>query len=464
MKEHSLYLAFPIEDGKKLHVFHLVKDTVQVDSMIDISTPDEPTCGCTMFVFGKTCPHILTAGPAQHIVKGTWVATPDIDQWWDAANIGIYDVHTKNFGVVPSTELADISIDAFLSALKDEKDISDTTGDALNIERWYGEALKSCSTHKKMNSKVVKDAGVDAAKGVSSKKKSSKPKTPAKPKDVPAWRKVAKPPESQFYVETETWEALQWCFATGNNVLLTGPAGCGKSEIVQLAAQAAAFKYEPFNMGAMSEPRLSLIGATHFDKGKGTWFSESRFVRTIKDEKNEGAVVLMDELTRADRGAFNILLPLLDRQRYLALDEAEDAAIIRRGKKVAIAATANIGMEYTGTDVMDKALKERFKATIDLGWPPASVEHGLLVNRHGIDSATAKRLVAVAQKQRELQQNDEFTEGISIRMLLAAAEMIGDGHEYETAMLFAIANTFSPDGGEESDRTKVRQIIQKMRR
>ena len=42
--------------------------------------------------------------------------------------------------------------------------------------------------------------------------------------------------------------------------------------------------------------------------------------------------------------------------------------------------------------------------------------------------------------------------------------MIGDGHEYETAMLFAIANTFSPDGGEESDRTKVRQIIQKMRR
>ena len=332
-------------------------------------------------------------------------------------------------------------------------------GDALNPNRWYAECSVSCKSHKKLNHKSVTDAGKKAVDGGTS----AAPVKAAPPKPVPAWRTIEKPAENEFFVKKEVWECLQWAFETGNNILLTGPSGCGKSEVISNAAAAAKKKYEPFNMGAMSEPRLSLIGATHFDKDKGTFFNESRFVRTIKDEKNEGAVILMDELTRAERGAFNILLPLLDRQRYLALDESEDAAIIRRGPKVAIAATANIGMEYTGTDVMDKALKERFKVTIDLDFPPASVEHGLLMKRHGATKKTADKLVKLAEKQRQMQKDDDFTEGISTRMLLAAAEMISDGHTYDTATEFAIVNTFSPDGGEESDRTKVRQIIQKER-
>ena len=66
----------------------------------------------------------------------------------------------------------------------------------------------------------------------------------------------------------------------------------------------------------------------------------------------------LDELSRAGRDAFNILLPLLDGQGYLPLDEAEDAAVVHRAPGVSFLATANLGMEYTGTEPLDLALKD----------------------------------------------------------------------------------------------------------
>ena len=64
----------------------------------------------------------------------------------------------------------------------------------------------------------------------------------------------------------------------------------------------------------------TLIGNVHFDKAKGTYFSESLFVKAIQ---TPNAVILLDELSRAHPDAWNILMTVLDQgQRYLRLDEA----------------------------------------------------------------------------------------------------------------------------------------------
>ena len=107
-------------------------------------------------------------------------------------------------------------------------------------------------------------------------------------------------------------------------------------------------------MGSTQDPRATLIGNVHFEKSKGTYFSESLFVKAIQ---TPNAVILLDELSRAHPDAWNILMTVLDQgQRYLRLDEQDGQATINVAEGVTFVATANIGNEYTSTRVMDKAL------------------------------------------------------------------------------------------------------------
>lgn len=273
------------------------------------------------------------------------------------------------------------------------------------------------------------------------------------------WRSQ-RPPENEFYVPEEAWEQLCYAVAHGENVLVTGPSGCGKSELYYRVTHALGCPASAaFNFGAMSEPRTSLIGNTHFNPQDGTWFSESRFVRAIRTPK---ACLLLDEINRANRDAFNILLPLFDSQGYLALDESEQGSVVRRAVGVVFYATANIGLEYTGADQIDKALKDRFPVVVALDFPPADKEQALLTKHCvGLSGDDAARLVRLASRQRELAAEGEFVEKISTRALLAAGRQIASGISLARAVQFCLLNHFPTDGGTLSERTKLAQLFQK---
>jgi nitric oxide reductase NorQ protein len=285
---------------------------------------------------------------------------------------------------------------------------------------------------------------------------------PAPPPSAPptsrGWR-LPPPGEDQFFVPQDVWEQLCYAVHHSENVLLTGPSGCGKSEICYLLACAAGKRVEAFNFGAMTEPRTSLIGNTHLDRRTGTRFAESRFVRAVQDPS---ACVLLDELSRAGRDAFNILLPLLDGQGYLALDEGEDAAVVRRMPGVIFLATANQGMEYTGTEQLDLALKDRFQVNISIEFPPPERELAILRKRcAGLAEQPARRLLKIAQRQRELARDGDFVGMVSTRALLAAGRQVAAGVPVENAFRFCILNHFSNDGADTSERARLLQIFQK---
>ena len=154
------------------------------------------------------------------------------------------------------------------------------------------------------------------------------------------------------------WKYLMRCAMRGKNIMMTGPAGCGKTMAAKSVVNALERPDFYFNLGATQDPRATLIGNTHFNKEDGTVFSEALFVKAIQ---TENAVILLDELSRAHPEAHNILMTVLDEgQRYLRLDEAEGAPTIKVAKGVTFIATANIGNEYTATRVMDRALIDRF--------------------------------------------------------------------------------------------------------
>ena len=69
------------------------------------------------------------------------------------------------------------------------------------------------------------------------------------------------------------WKYLVRSAVRGKNIMMTGPAGCGKTMAAKSVVNSLDRPDFYFNLGATQDPRATLIGNTHFDKCKGTFFS-----------------------------------------------------------------------------------------------------------------------------------------------------------------------------------------------
>jgi len=256
------------------------------------------------------------------------------------------------------------------------------------------------------------------------------------------------------------WKYLVRSIYRGKNVLMTGPAGCAKTMAAKSAANALNRVEFDFNLGATQDPRATLIGNTHYDTKKGTFFSESLFVKAIQ---TPNAVILLDELSRAEPGAWNILMPVLDQgQRYLRLDEEDGQRTIKVAEGVTFISTANIGNEYTSTRVMDKALMDRF-ITVEMDLLNDVEEFGLLkLMFPTVNDISLKAIAEIAHKTRmDAASGDHIEHGISTRTSVEMAGLIFDGFKLEEAAEVCIYPQYSIDGGGDSERTFIKQVIQK---
>ena len=243
--------------------------------------------------------------------------------------------------------------------------------------------------------------------------------------------------------------------------MMTGPAGCGKTMAAKKVVEALDRPHFYFNLGATQDPRSTLIGNTHFKKDEGTSFSQSAFVKAIQ---TKDAIILLDELSRAHPEAWNILMTVLDYgQRYLRLDEQEDAPTIPVAEGVTFIATANIGNEYTATRAMDRALVDRF-TIIEMDTLNKDQESDLLKMMHpGLTVEQADTIAEIASLTRKEVTNEapKLTNAISTRLSVEIAGLLEDGFTLPEAAETCIYPFFDNDGGVDSERTYIKQLVQK---
>ena len=267
---------------------------------------------------------------------------------------------------------------------------------------------------------------------------------------------------SNYEVSDLNWKFILRNILRAKNLLIVGPSGCGKTQLVFEAAKAVKQPVEYFNLGATQDPRSTLVGNTHYDNSKGTYFSESAFVKAIQ---TPNTVILLDEISRAHPEAWNILMTVLDEKlRYLRLDEKDNTPLIKVAEGVSFVSTANIGAEYTATRVLDRALKDRFSI---LEVEPLGFLEEINVLSTLFDGVLEyddfKKIANVACKTRtEANSNDpKISTIISTRKTIEWCEMMVDGFTFEEAAQIVVYPLFPDDGDVDSERVFVKQLLQK---
>ena len=257
------------------------------------------------------------------------------------------------------------------------------------------------------------------------------------------------------------WKYLIRSAVRGKNIMMTGPAGCGKTMAAKSVVNSLDRPDFYFNLGATQDPRATLIGNVHYNSKTGTYFSESLFVKAIQ---TPNAVILLDELTRAHPDAWNILMTVLDYgQRYLRLDEQDGQGTVKVAEGVTFVATANIGNEYTATRQLDKALMDRF-TIVEMDVLNDVEEHGLLEYMFPhVDGKLLKNVATIAHMTRVEANNEtaRISSGISTRTSVEMAGLLYDGFALEESANVCVYPQYDATGGVDSERTFVKQIVQK---
>lgn len=280
--------------------------------------------------------------------------------------------------------------------------------------------------------------------------------------DVPIWDSITRPTNKELIISPIKWKYILRSIFRSKNILITGPTGCGKTKAAFAAAKALDYNIAYFNLGSTQDPRSTLIGNTHYSNDRGgTFFNESEFVHALRTPKT---AIILDEVSRAHPDAWNILMSVLDQNlRHLRLDEAVDSPTVKVAENVAFIATANIGNEYTATRVVDRAFDDRF-ITFEMDVLSKDQECAWVRSIFpNLSETIVHNITSISADIRKECSSDspKISTYISTRVVGELAGLVADGFTLLEAIEVTIYPFYSETGGIDSERTFVKQLIQK---
>ena len=291
----------------------------------------------------------------------------------------------------------------------------------------------------------------------------------AKAKPAPKKRAVVTERDPDyFYIspinqsKSTRWMHLRRDLGVVMNMLVTGPSGCGKTELIGRLGKEFGVPVYKVDCASITTPdkwvgHKELIAT---ENGQETIYVKSQFLKWLAAEDCEPGIVLLDEINRLNANLLNTTIPILDGSESIWVPDLGIYSNVH--KDTMIAATANLGVGYSGTHGLDIAFHDRFGAVMEASFPPQEEEVQILMRRTGIEESKAQILVNIATQCRSLADQGDLSKYISTRGLLDAAHWIMAGMTIVDAAATTFAPKFSSEGKAESQRAKVEITVKGM--
>jgi nitric oxide reductase NorQ protein len=135
-----------------------------------------------------------------------------------------------------------------------------------------------------------------------------------------------------------------------------------------------------------------------------------------------GAICYLDEVVEARKDTIVIIHPLTDDRRRLPIEKR--GTVLDAPQDFMLVVSYNPGYQSILKD-LKQSTRQRFVA-LEFDYPPPEMETEIVAREGGVDVGTARDLVLIGQKVRNLRGHG-LEEGVSTRLLIYAAQMIARG-------------------------------------
>ncbi|MCK7582805.1 MAG: CbbQ/NirQ/NorQ/GpvN family protein [Chromatiales bacterium] len=223
-------------------------------------------------------------------------------------------------------------------------------------------------------------------------------------------------------------------YAARMPVMLKGPTGCGKTRFVEYMAWKLG---RPLITVACNEDMTAsdLVGRFLLDINGTKWQDGPLTVAA-----RIGAICYLDEVVEARQDTTVVIHPLTDHRRNLPLEKKGELVTAHPDFQIVISYNPNYQSLMKD---LKQSTKQRFGA-LDFDYPTAEIETEIVSHEGGVDKSTAEKLVQIAHRSRNLKGHG-LDEGMSTRLLVYAAQLIGKGVDPQSAAQMALVRPLTDD-------------------
>lgn len=229
-------------------------------------------------------------------------------------------------------------------------------------------------------------------------------------------------------------EVFEQAFANKIPVLLKGPTGTGKTRFVDFMTHK--LDKELITVSCHEETSSTDLIGRYIIKGGETVWIDGPLTKAVK----EGAVIYLDEIAEARPDVIVAIHSLTDHRKELYIDKLGET--IKAHLDFMLVASFNPGYQK-GFKELKPSTRQRFIA-LAFNYPNEKDEAEILINETQVDASTAKKLVTIANKIRNLTELG-LTETVSTRLLVDAAKLIHTGLGKRLAVRVAVVEPLTDD-------------------
>jgi nitric oxide reductase NorQ protein len=153
-----------------------------------------------------------------------------------------------------------------------------------------------------------------------------------------------------------------------------------------------------------------------------------------------GAICYLDEVVEARKDTTVVVHALSDHRRILPIEKT--AELLEAHPDFLLVISYNPGYQSVLKD-LKPSTRQRF-VSLEFGYPEVDVEAAIIAHEGGADPELAHRLATIGAKTRNLREHG-FEEGVSTRLLVYAAQLVGGGIDPRRACDVAISRAISDD-------------------